>query len=62
MDFGKTGGMSTATLSQRRERRNREKVRGKKKENEHCDTVAAKGTEGAEIILIIYIYRKASYL
>ena len=35
------GGMSTATLSQRRKRRNREKVRGKTKggggSNEHCD-------------------------
>lgn len=51
MDFGKTGGMSTATLSQRRKRRNREKVREKTKggegSNEHYDTVAAKGTEGA---------------
>ena len=54
MDFGRTGGMSTATLSQRRERRNREKVRGKKKERQRerrnqmsTATVAAKGTEGA---------------
>ncbi len=62
MDFGKMGGMSTATLSQRRGRRNREKVRGKKKERQRegrnqmsTATVAAKGTEGADIILIIYI-------
>jgi hypothetical protein len=58
MNFGKTGGMSTATLSQRRKRRGREKVRGKKKgggDQMSTATVAAKGTEGADIILIIYI-------
>ena len=62
MNFGKRGGMSTATLSQRRKRRNREKVRGKKKERQRegrnqmsTATVAAKGTEWADIILIIYI-------
>ena len=61
MDFGKTGGMSTATLSQRRERRNREKVRGKKKERQRerrnqmsTATVAAKGTEG-QILYSLYI-------
>jgi hypothetical protein len=50
MDFGKMGGMSTATLSQRRKRRNREKVRGKTKgggDQMSTATVAAKGTEGA---------------
>ena len=41
MDFGKTGGMSTATLSQRRERRGR------------YYTHYING--GADIILIIYI-------
>ena len=68
MDFGKTGGMSTATLSQRRERRGREKVRGKKKERQRegrnqisTATVAAKGTEGRYYTHYIY-NRKASNL
>jgi hypothetical protein len=62
MDFGKTGGMSTATLSQRRERRGqgeskreeKGKTKGGEGSNEHYDTVAAKGTEG-QILYSLYI-------
>ena len=60
--------MSTATVAAKgteeqgeSKREEKGKTRGGEKSNEHCNTVAAKGTEGAEIILIYIIGRRVIF-